>query len=419
MKAEIIAVGTELLLGQVVNTNATFLAQQLASLGFDVYYQSVVGDNPVRLEELLVTADQRSDLCVLCGGLGPTDDDLTRDVVAQHVGRELCIYQPALAKIEDRGKRLGRKLTSNNQRQALVIKDSTALFNPVGLAAGCLAEQAGNYYLLLPGPPQELQAMFQQEAAPLLKKILPQTNQLVSRVLRFFGIGESQLVTELADIIAKQVNPTVAPYAKQAEVTLRLTAQAASQATTEMMLDELETQILRRVGTFFYGYGDQNSLANEVVQLLKRKKQTLSIAESLTGGLAQSSIVEIPGASSVFSGGFVTYTAAAKEALLDISPGLLAQSGVVSEACAKAMAEQTRLKLNSDYALSFTGVAGPDELENKPAGTVWIGLACKSGLVTATLYQLAGERNNIRNSAVLSGLNQLRLLLLDGNDGIQ
>jgi len=412
MKAEIIAVGTELLLGQVVNTNATFLSEELASLGIDVFYHSVVGDNPNRLEELLTIADKRSDLIVLCGGLGPTDDDLTKQVTARHVGQALVRDEPGYHQLKAFFENSQRRMTENNLRQTLVFKDGVSLPNPNGLAIGIFYQTAATSYLLLPGPPSELQAMFLTHAKPLLLEQFPQEEVLLSRVLRYYGIGESALVTELADLIENQVNPTIAPYAKPNEVTLRLTVKTADEAQGIKQLDALEETVQARVGAYFYGYGEQNSLAETVVGLLIEKKKTVTAAESLTAGLFQATLGGIPGVSEVFPGGFVTYSAATKSKLLGIDPGLLESYGTVSQECAEAMAVYARKQAETDYAVAFTGVAGPDELEGQPKGTVWIALASDKG-VSSQLYHFNRDRTYIRHSAVMAGLNQIRKELLN------
>lgn len=412
MKAEIIAVGTELLLGQVVNTNATFLSEELASLGIDVFYHSVVGDNPNRLEELLTIADKRSDLIVLCGGLGPTDDDLTKQVTARHVGQELVRDEPGYHQLKAFFENSQRRMTENNLRQTLVFKDGVSLPNPNGLAIGIFYQTAATSYLLLPGPPSELQAMFLTHAKPLLLEQFPQEEVLLSRVLRYYGIGESALVTELADLIENQVNPTIAPYAKPNEVTLRLTVKTADEAQGIKQLDALEETVQARVGAYFYGYGEQNSLAETVVDLLIEKKKTVTAAESLTAGLFQATLGGIPGVSEVFPGGFVTYSAGTKSKLLGIDSALLESYGTVSQECAEAMAVYARKQAETDYAVAFTGVAGPDELEGQPKGTVWIALASDKG-VSSQLYHFNRDRSYIRHSAVMAGLNQIHKELLN------
>ncbi|MGM0219183.1 competence/damage-inducible protein A [Enterococcus sp. AZ126] len=408
MKAEIIAVGTELLLGQVVNTNATFLSEELADLGIEVYYHTVVGDNPQRLEQLLVDAEKRSDLIVLCGGLGPTEDDLTKDTVAAHIHHPLIQDEQGLKSLHEFFTFSKNKMTENNLRQTLMIDGGIAVQNPTGLAVGTLITEQDTTYLLLPGPPNELRPMFRQNARPLLEERFPQKEQLISRVLRFYGIGESQLVTELKTLIDTQTNPTIAPYAKPNEVTLRLTAKIVDEVTGQQLLDNLESKVMDQVGEYFYGYGDENSLAKVTVDALKRNGKTVTAAESLTAGLFQSTLGDISGVSKVFKGGFVTYSAKTKEQFLDIDPKLLEKEGTVSEACAIAMAEQARKLADADFAVSFTGVAGPDELEEQPAGTVWIGLAEKGQPTVAVLQHFNRDRSYIRQSAVMKGLDLIR-----------
>ncbi|MGX7243899.1 competence/damage-inducible protein A [Enterococcus quebecensis] len=408
MKAEIIAVGTELLLGQVVNTNATFLSEELANLGIEVYYHTVVGDNPQRLEQLLVEAQSRSDLIVLCGGLGPTEDDLTKDIVAAHIHHSLVEDEQALARLHEFFTFSKSTMTENNLRQTLMIEGGIAVQNPTGLAVGTLITEDETTYLLLPGPPSELKPMFQQNARPLLEELFPQEEQLISRVLRFYGIGESQLVTELKELIDEQTNPTIAPYAKPNEVTLRLTAKIADKVEGEQLLDHLESQVMTKVGEYFYGYGDENSLVKVTVDALKKHGKTISAAESLTAGLFQSTLGDVSGVSEVFKGGFVTYSAETKEQFLAIDRKLLEKEGTASEACAIAMAEQTRKLADTDFAVSFTGVAGPNELEGQAAGTVWIALAEKGQPTIAVLQHFKRDRKYIRLSAVMKGLDLIR-----------
>ena len=339
MKAEIIAVGTELLLGQVVNTNATFLSEKLADMGIEVYYHTVVGDNPQRLEELLQLADTRSELIILCGGLGPTDDDLTKNVLAEHVGVPLVQNQAGLEALNSFFIQRQSTMTPNNLRQIETLQDGIPLPNRTGLAIGCLYKGKKNNYILLPGPPSELKPMFLEQARPLLEKEFPTTEKLTSRVLRFFGIGESKLVTDLAEMITHQSNPTIAPYAKPNEVTLRITAKTEDEISANALLNQTEAEIMAKVGEFFYGYGEENSLVEVVVNLLKEKQLSNTAAESLTAGEFQATLGTIPGVSEVFPGGFVTYSETTKASFLGINPMLLESVGVVTEDCAKAMAE--------------------------------------------------------------------------------
>lgn len=411
MKAEIIAVGTEILMGQVVNSNATFISEELASLGIEVYHHSVVGDNPQRLKQQLRHAESRSDLIVLCGGLGPTTDDLTKDVTAEFVGQTLVEDPAGKAALLAFFEKAHREMTPNNLRQVLVFKDGISLPNETGLAIGIFySTPANQHYLLLPGPPSELQPMFLHQAKPLLAERFQQDEVLVSRVLRFYGIGESQLVTKLSDLIDKQTNPTIAPYAKPNEVTIRLTAKAVDGATAATLLDPLEAEILAEVGVFFYGYGEENSLEKVVVQALLQQKVTLTAAESFTAGLFQATIGNVDGVSAVFPGGFVTYSAATKESFLGVSPELIATHGTVSQACAEAMALKAREKAGTDLAVSFTGVAG-DSFEGQPTGTCWIALATAEG-VFSQLYHFTRDRSYIRHSGVMAGLDLIRRYLL-------
>lgn len=411
MNAEIIAVGTELLLGQVVNTNATFLSEELASIGINVYYHSVVGDNAPRLKQLLSEASNRSDLIILCGGLGPTDDDLTKETVANYLERPLVQNQVALDQMKERFASSNQNMSNNNLKQTQIIAGGLSITNPTGLALGCLYTKEQNSYLLLPGPPNELRPMFQQHAKPLLQERLPQKEQLFSRVLRFYGIGESQLVTEIKTFIEKQTNPTIAPYAKTNEVTLRLTAKAKSLQEATLQLDSLEKQLFKKIGNYFYGYGDDNSLANVVVEKLKATNQTIAATESLTAGLFQSTLGTIDGVSKVYTGGFITYSAKTKIDLLGIDPTLIKNYGTVSQECAISMAEQTRKLMQTTFALSFTGVAGPEQLEQQDVGTVWIGLAEHNKPTIAKCYHFKKDREGIRQSAVMAGLDLLLQVL--------
>ena len=379
MKAEIIAVGTELLLGQVVNTNATFLSEKLADVGIEVYYHTVVGDNPQRLEELLQLADTRSELIILCGGLGPTDDDLTKNVLAEHVGVPLVQNQAGLEALNSFFIQRQSTMTPNNLRQIETLQDGIPLPNRTGLAIGCLYKGKKNNYILLPGPPSELKPMFLEQARPLLEKEFPTTEKLTSRVLRFFGIGESKLVTDLAEMITHQSNPTIAPYAKPNEVTLRITAKTEDEISANALLNQTEAEIMAKVGEFFYGYGEENSLVEVVVNLLKEKQLSITAAESLTAGEFQATLGTIPGVSEVFPGGFVTYSETTKASFLGINPMLLESVGVVSEECAKEMAEAALRLAETDFALSFTGVAGSEEIEGKPKGKGCIVFAHKKG----------------------------------------
>lgn len=418
MKAEIIAVGTELLTGQIVNTNAQFLSEKFAEIGIDVFFQTSVGDNESRLLEVLSIAKQRSNLVVLCGGLGPTDDDLTKQTLAMFLNRKLVFNVEANQKLDDFfATRPTYSRTPNNERQAQLIEGSYAIQNITGLAVGGMVTVDGVTYVVLPGPPSELKPMVNQGLIPLLT-----TNHksLYSRVLRFFGIGESQLVTVLDDIIEQQSDPTVAPYAKIGEVTLRISTKAESQEEADFKLDKFESEILSRrtlndevLRDLLYGYGEDNSLPKVVFNLLREHSKTITAAESLTGGLFQSSIADFSGASKIFNGGYVTYSLSEKSRMLDIPIVDLEKNGVVSQFTAEQMANQARKLTKSDYAVSLTGVAGPDSLEGHIPGTVFIGLASKDKVYSRKVIIGGRSRSDIRYIATLHAFNLVRQTLLN------
>ncbi|HJG05443.1 competence/damage-inducible protein A [Ligilactobacillus agilis] len=416
MHAEIIAVGTEILLGQIVDTNTRLVGQVLADLGIDVYYQTVVGDNEVRMRAAIDLAAKRSDLVILTGGLGPTKDDLTKQVVAAYLGKQLVEDEAAMLKIKRHFEISQRKMTANNRLQALYIEGSKPLANETGLAVGDFyqAEQ-GPDFMLLPGPPSELRPMLFKVALPLLKQAYRQDQILSSRVLRFFGIGESQLASQLDDLIETQTNPTIAPYAKDNEVTLRLTASAKDEQEAQALLDGLESKIAKRCGQYLYGYGDDNSLAQVVMTKLREKHLTITAAESLTGGQLQAALTSIPGASQAFMGGFVTYANYAKEKLLAIPAEVIDKHGSVSEQTAILMAEQAKQKLGADVGVSLTGVAGPDSLEGQPVGTVWIGIAYRNKASYAQKFHFPRQRKYVQARAVLTALDLVRKELLSEN----
>lgn len=416
MKAEIIAVGTEILTGQIVNTNAQFLSEKLAEIGVDVYFQTAVGDNEARLLSLLEIAQNRSNLVILTGGLGPTEDDLTKQTLAKFLGRDLTFDAQALAKLDDFfAHRPDYARTPNNERQAQIVQGSTPLPNETGLAVGGMIEVDGVTYVVLPGPPSELKPMVLNELLPRLTT----GAKLYSRVLRFFGIGESQLVTILSDLIEEQTDPTLAPYAKTGEVTLRLSTKARSESEARNALDNLEKEILDRqtfegvaLKDICYGYGEKTSLASVVVEELKKQHKTITAAESLTAGLFQATLADFSGVSAIFKGGFVTYSLEEKAKMLDIPQVELEEYGVVSAFAAEKMAEQARLKTQSDFGISLTGVAGPDSLEGHPAGTVFIGLSQASGTEVIQVNIAGRSRADVRKIAVMHAFNLVRKALL-------
>lgn len=412
MKAEIIAVGTEILMGQIVNTNAQFLSEKLAQLGIDVYFQTAVGDNEERLLSVLNIARGRSDLVVLCGGLGPTEDDLTKQTLAKFLGRDLVFEEAAQARLDEFfASRPASARTPNNERQAQIVAGSRPLPNAAGLAVGGILKAEGVTYVVLPGPPSDLKPMVNQELLPYLSET---SEQLYSRVLRFFGIGESRLVTLLHDLIDRQTDPTIAPYAKIGEVTIRLSTKAHSQEGADAKLDQVEKDILAvdHLSDYLYGYGEDNSLAQVVFDLLKKGGKTITAAESLTAGLFQARLADFAGASDIFKGGFVTYSIEEKAKMLNIPLEELKMHGVVSDFTAKKMAEQSRLLTGADLAVSLTGVAGPDQLEGQPAGTVFIGLSSAQGTLSRKVLIGGRSRSDVRHIAVLHAFNLVRQTLL-------
>lgn len=417
MKAEIIAVGTEILTGQITNTNAQFLSEEFAKLGIDVFFQTAVGDNEERLLSIIDLASKRSDLVVLCGGLGPTEDDLTKQTLAKYLGRNLVFDEQASKRLNEFfATRPQFTRTANNERQAQLIEGSTPLQNSTGLAVGGVIEVDGVTYVVLPGPPSELKPMVWDYLVPLLSS---DHKQLYSRVLRFFGIGESQLVTVLSDLIDNQTDPTIAPYAKIGEVTLRLSTKADDIESAKEKLDQLEQKILSKktlnsipLENLLYGYGDDNSMARVVFDLLKKKHKTITAAESLTAGLFQSSIADFSGSSSVFNGGFVTYSIEEKSKMLQIPLEKLQEHGVVSHFTAEKMAEQSRKLIDADFGIGLTGVAGPDSLEGHPAGTVYIGIATREKVHSIRVLIGGRRRSDVRHIACLYAFNLVRQALL-------
>lgn len=411
MNAEIIAVGTELLMGQIVNTNSAYLAQELAKLSIPTYYQQVVGDNEERLLESLAIAASRSDLILLSGGLGPTTDDITKQMVAHFVGVELVEDADAMDKILAYHQQSHRPMSENNRRQALAFSEGIIFRNYNGLAIGGAVEYQDKLVIVLPGPPSELKMMMEREVIPFLQDKYPTTTKFVSRYLRFFGIGESRLATDLAELIANQTNPTIAPYAGMYEVMLRLTANGETEDACHELLDRLEQQIVALEEEYFYGYGEYQSLLTITSELLRESGLTIASAESLTGGLFTSTLVSVPGSSAYVKGANVVYQREAKEQQLQIPAALLEQYGMVSAECAAEMAQQVRKSYHSDLGIAFTGVAGPDAMEGKEVGTVYVALADAHEVDVVELH-LARNRNGNREFTVQHGLNILRKYLV-------
>ncbi len=411
MVCEILSIGTELLMGQIANTDAQYISRHLAELGIMVYRQTTVGDNPARVKEALSTAVSRSDLVITTGGLGPTEDDLTKEVVAEHFGLPMELDQKSLDALQARMAAYGQpNMTSNNLKQAYFPKGAIIMENLRGTAPGCIVEQGGKAVAVLPGPPREMQDMFMRQLAPYLSG---KTGiEIVSRYLRVFGVGESKAETILLDLFHSD-NPTLALYCGAGEVQARLSARVERKEDAKRLLDPLEKEIRARLGSAVYGEDEDDTLAKAVMRDLIRAKKTVATAESCTAGMLASRLVDMPGASQSFQQGFITYANEAKKRLLGVSEEILSSFGAVSEPCAIAMAEGAARSCGADYALSITGIAGPGGgTEEKPVGTVYVGLYTKKG-TTAQRFHILGDRSWIREISCQNALNMLRLALLE------
>ncbi|MBU9722675.1 MULTISPECIES: competence/damage-inducible protein A [Bacillaceae] len=400
MNAEIIAVGSELLLGQIVNSNAQYLSEQMTILGINVYHHTVVGDNPKRLGEVLHVAKKRSNVIIMTGGLGPTKDDLTKETTAAFTGKKLVYDQDTMDRIEGFFQARNRVMTENNRKQALILENSHVFPNDHGLACGMGLKDDDRLFIMLPGPPKELNPMFEKYVIPYLRKQMQHAISIQSRVLRFFDIGESQLVEIIDDLLESQSNPTIAPLASDGEVTLRLTIRGLDETENENELNKLQDEIVSRLDKYFYGTGEV-TLVEKLVDELKAKNTTISSAESLTGGLFASELTKQPGVSSIFPGSIICYSNEVKKSQLQVSEEALIH-GTVSHECAKEMARNVRQIMGSDIGISFTGVAGPDQLEGKEPGLLYIGISTEDETKSYEL-KLAGSRQNIRDRSVKYG----------------
>lgn len=408
--AELIAVGTELLLGNIANTDAQMLSQGLSALGINVYYHTVVGDNPARLRAAVELARTRADIIITTGGLGPTCDDLTKNVLADCFGRKLVFHQPSARRIEAYFKRIHptRPMTDNNYQQAMLPEGCTVLDNDWGTAPGAAFEEGGVRVIMLPGPPRECRAMFTHRVVPYLREL--SDGVIVSRTLKLFGIGESAMESQLREKMNAMTNPTLAPYAKEGECELRVTAHAADEAAAYALADPVVEELKAHFGPLIYGV-DVPSLEAVVFALLKEKGLTLGTAESCTGGLVAKRMTDLAGVSSVFRGGVVSYATEVKHAVLGVDQGLLDRYGAVSEPTARAMAEGARRVLGCDLAISTTGVAGPDPDERgNPVGLVFIGLATPDGTWVRRV-DLSMGRERIRHIAASHGFDLARRYL--------
>lgn len=410
MKAEIITVGTEILLGDILNTNTHYLSNELANMGVDVYYQITVGDNENRLLNQLEESFRRSDLVVLTGGLGPTQDDLTKEVCAKYFNLDMEFHQPSWDKIIEIHNKMKRTPTENNKKQAYFPVNSIILPNEYGTAPGCIMEKDNKTIIVMPGPPREMKPMFDNFVKPFLQK--NSEDILKSKVIRIIGVGESKVENDLLDLIQKQVNPTIATYAKDGECTVRITAKGKTVEEVERLILPVVKEIKNRFKETVYGE-DETTIEDEVAKILVKNNLTISVAESCTGGMVSSSLINYPGISSVFMEGCVTYSNEAKIKSLNVKEETLNSVGAVSEQCAKEMAEGVAARHNTNIGLSTTGIAGPEGgSEEKPVGLVYMGIKINDKTIVKK-YIFNGDRQQIRYRACKTLLNDLRLELLN------
>ena len=417
MITELVAVGTEILLGNIVNTNSAYLSEQCALLGLSVYYQTVVGDNPDRMKSVIKTALDRSDVVILTGGLGPTEDDLTKEVTAELMGFELVedarwreILEQYLVTYQKNNPE--RRITSNNYKQAMIPRGSIVLDNHNGTAPGLIMEKNGKTAILLPGPPNEMKPMFQESVFPYLRSKQPEI--IYSQMVKICGIGESQVADEIKDMIEAQSNPTIAPYAKVGEVHLRITAKSQSEKECKKLIKPVVRELQNRFGKNIFATEESKTLEEAVVDMLKDQNLTLSLAESCTGGMVASRIVNVPGSSDVFTHGYVTYSNRAKRKCLGVKKTTLKTEGAVSEKCAKEMAKGGCFFSKTDICLSVTGLAGPDGgTEKTPVGTVFMACCFNEKVITHE-YHFTGNRSKIREQAAAHALALLRECIMEG-----
>jgi len=392
MRAEILSIGTELLLGDIVNTNAQYLSKRLAELGVNVYFQAVVGDNPARILEAYEQAYQRADLIVVSGGLGPTEDDLTKEMAASYFKKQMVYHPDIWAPIEHYYKIRGAEPVESAKKQARFPAGSEILPNPSGTAPGCWIKESGRMMAMMPGPPREMIPMFEEQVVPRIKPYLDQTFQ--SRVLRICGSGESNVEEALRDLIQKQANPTIATYAKEGEVHVRVTARGNTEEEAAALLVPVVEECHQRLGELIYGEGHK-SLEDNVFFYLKKLNKTLAVAESLTGGMVTARLVNVPGMSKYLLEGVIPYTNEAKVRQLGISADLIEKYGPVSEEVVIEMARSVALLSGADIGIGVTGWAGPGEKPEQPTGLIWMSLSI-NGITYTRKIVFSGERNRIR-----------------------
>ena len=405
MNAELIAVGTEILLGDIVNTDAQVISQGLSELGINVFYQTVVGDNPARLRHVVETARDRADIIITTGGLGPTLDDLTKETLATVFGKKMALHQPSLDRIKGFFQTIGREMTPNNEKQAWLPEGCTVFVNEWGTAPGCAFEAYGKHVLMLPGPPRECNPMWKECAMPYLYKLAG--GCIVSRNIRVFGLGESNMEAILHDMMEQSKNPTIAPYAKTSECFARVTAKADTPAECEKLLEPVVEKICGLLGEDVYGV-DVDSLEQVVGDGLRQRGMTLAVAESCTGGLLSKRITDVPGCSDYYLGGVCSYANEVKMNLLGVKKETLDTLGAVSPEVAEQMAEGVAKALGADVGVGITGVAGPGGgTEEKPVGLVYISVWHKGQHFTRKM-KAANGRDRIRMQAASTALDLIR-----------
>ena len=417
MKVELVSVGTELLLGDIVNTNTAYLSKELASLGIGVYNHTTVGDNRERLLKTLKNAFLENDTVIITGGLGPTDDDITKECAAEFFGRDFYFHEYSWVKILERLTRAGRTvITENNKKQALIPDGAIVLENFCGTAPGIIIEENNKRIILLPGPPREMRDMFEKSVKPYLEKF--SNTKFISKYVRFYGIGESLLETKIKDIMDNQTNPTLALYAKTGEVLLRITASSEKECECEKLISDLLNEIESRVGEYIYLVGDENVSSSQsemnsvVANLLVENNFTISIAESLTGGKITSMLVEKSGISNSLLEGIVCYSNDSKVRTLGVKEESLEKFGAVSEEIATEMVLGVAKRMNSDFAIATTGIAGPNSDESgKPVGLVYIGIYA-FGEVSVKKCIFTGDRELIRYRTSIEALDEVRKIIL-------
>ncbi|MBR1692676.1 MAG: competence/damage-inducible protein A [Lachnospiraceae bacterium] len=411
MVVELISVGTEILLGNIVNTNAAYLSEKCASLGLQCFFQTTVGDNEERLSMVLRTALERSDIVILSGGLGPTADDLTKEVAAAVMGRELLMDERSRKRIQEFFDKRGLSITDNNWKQAMMPKGAIIIDNENGTAPGVIIEAEEKTVILLPGPPNELIPMFEQDIVPYISGKTQET--IYSQTVKICGIGESKAESMIKDLLEKQSNPTIAPYAKTGEVHLRVTARAEDVKAAKKLCKPVVKELKSRFGAYIYSTEEDTTLEKAVVDLLIANDLTISTIESCTGGLLAGRLINVSGVSEVFKAGYVTYSNKAKRKLIGIKKNVLDKYGAVSEEVARDMAKGASVFSKSDVTVSVTGIAGPEGgSEEKPVGLVYIGCNVK-GKITVQKLQLSGSRAKIRETAVAQALILLRKCVLE------